>query len=246
MVRMITPNTHTSLIDSIQHETIFLGLRRDQRRGPGDLVPCRRRQGSVVGAEVGQRSRPSSRLGGARPRRFTSFLFGSCEEGEAVNGQGEILSCEKGAWSEWTFRVIYASLRENEPFQRLIRITTPVTHDTHLIRIWYSFDTHLILIWYSCDTHTIPNWYSWYSSDTHLILIWYSIDTHLILIWYSFDTHNTHVIRIWYAFDTHMILMWYSSDTHMILMILIWYAFDTHLILNWYSFDTHLILIWYA
>ena len=100
MVRMITPNTHTSLIDRIQHETIFLGLRRDQRRGPGDLVPCRRRQGLVVGAEVGQRSRPSSRLGGARPGRFTGFLFGSCEEGEAVNGQGEILlflSCEKGA-----------------------------------------------------------------------------------------------------------------------------------------------------
>ena len=62
MVRMITPNTHTSLISRIQHETVFLGLRRDQRRGPGDLVPCRRRQGSVVGAEVGQRSRPSSRL----------------------------------------------------------------------------------------------------------------------------------------------------------------------------------------
>jgi len=76
----------------------FAAASRQQR--PGDLVPCRRRQGSVVGAEVGQRSRPSSLLGGARPRWFTGFLFGSCEEGEAVDGQGEILlflSCEKGA-----------------------------------------------------------------------------------------------------------------------------------------------------
>ncbi len=72
----------------------FAAASRQQR--PGDLVPCRRRQG----AEVGQGSRPSSLLGGARPRLFTGFLFGSCEEGEAVDGQVEILlflSCEKGA-----------------------------------------------------------------------------------------------------------------------------------------------------
>ena len=202
MVRMITPNTHTSLIDRIRHETIFLGLRRDQQRGPGDLAPCRRRQGSVVGAEVGQRSRPSSRLGGARPRRFTGFLFGSCEEGEAGNGQGEILlflSCEKGAWSEWTFRVIYASLRENEPFQRLIRITLPDTHDTHPILIWYSYDTRMILLWYSCDTHLIRMILLWYSYDTRMILLWYSYDTRMILVWYE-----------WYSSDTRMILVWYS------------------------------------
>jgi hypothetical protein len=71
----------------------FAAASRQQR--PGDLVPCRRRQG----AEVGQRSRPSSLLGGARPGRFTSLLFGYCEEGAAKDGEGKVLflSCEKGA-----------------------------------------------------------------------------------------------------------------------------------------------------
>jgi hypothetical protein len=62
---------------------------------------------------------------------------------------------------------IYANPCGNKTFQHMIRITTPVTHYTP----WYS----LVCIWYASlvthDTHLVCIFYAW---DTHLVIIWYS------------------------------------------------------------------------
>ena len=111
-------------------------------QGHWDHVPCRRRQGSVVGAEVRGHSQPSSRLGGSRLGRFTSLLFRCCAEGAAEDGKGEVLflSWEKWAWKSLHLRQSssnYAILCENELHLRMINV---FTHGIarNLIYLWYA------------------------------------------------------------------------------------------------------------